>query len=175
MEITTSGISFGKMSYPCWTMCIFWQNVIMICRSYLCHICFSKKDIFGYTWDTPDLKKMHLVYIRCIFSCHMPYLSREGLRAGSKPRADSEQGSLHGLAGSRQRWRWKTGRTCGASWLKLAAGRLGAGFRALRCLGEGGRGTAAGAAGRRGDARGSRSGGQTAGPARGPGPGEWGK
>ena len=36
---------------------------------------FFKKDIFGYTWNILNLKKMYLVYTRYIFSCHMPNLS----------------------------------------------------------------------------------------------------
>ena len=59
MDITTSGIFFSKMSYPCHI------HVISV---------FQKR----YMWKYPvylKLKKMHLVYSRYIFSCHMPYLS----------------------------------------------------------------------------------------------------
>ena len=62
MDITTSGISFRKMSYQC----------------HVYVISVLKKYIFGYTviyLVYPKLKKLHLVYTRYIFSCHMPYLS----------------------------------------------------------------------------------------------------
>ena len=59
MDISISGISFGKMSYPCHI------HVISL---------FQKRYIWihlGY----PRLKKLRLEYTRYIFSCHMPYLS----------------------------------------------------------------------------------------------------
>ena len=59
MDITTSGIFFGKMSYSC--------HIHVISD-------FQKR----YIWINlvyPKLKKLHLVYTRYIFSCHMPYLS----------------------------------------------------------------------------------------------------
>ena len=55
---------------------IFWQSVISI--SYSCHTPFSTKIYLDIPTDFlvyPNLKKLHLVYTRYIFSCHMPYLS----------------------------------------------------------------------------------------------------
>ena len=59
MDIITSGISFGKMSYPCHI------HVISV---------FQKRYIWIYL-VYPKLKKLHLVYTWYIFSCHMPCLS----------------------------------------------------------------------------------------------------
>ena len=59
MDITTSGISFGKMSYPCHI------HVISV---------FQKRYIWIYL-VYPKLKKFHLVYTWYIFSCHIPCLS----------------------------------------------------------------------------------------------------
>ena len=59
MDITTSGIFFNKMSYPC--------HIHVISD-------FQKR----YIWIDlvyPKLKKLHLVYTWYIFSCHMPCLS----------------------------------------------------------------------------------------------------
>ena len=59
MDITTSCISFGKMSYQCHI------HVISV---------FQKRYIWIYS-VYPKLKKLHLVYTRYFFSCHKPYLS----------------------------------------------------------------------------------------------------
>ena len=59
MDITTSGIFFSKMSYPCHI------HVISF---------FQKRYIWIYL-VYPKLKKLHLVYTWYIFSCHMPCLS----------------------------------------------------------------------------------------------------
>ena len=59
MDITTSGIFFSKMSYPCHI------HVISF---------FQKRYIWIYL-VYPKLKKLHLVYTWYIFLCHMPCLS----------------------------------------------------------------------------------------------------
>ena len=59
MDITTSGIFFRKMSYPCHI------HVISV---------FQKRYIWIYLLY-PKLKKLHLVYSWYIFSCHVPCLS----------------------------------------------------------------------------------------------------
>ena len=59
MDITTSGIFFGKMSYPCHI------NVISV---------FQKRYIWIYL-VYPTLNKLHLVYTWYIFSCHIQCLS----------------------------------------------------------------------------------------------------
>ena len=59
MDITTSGIFFSKMSYPC--------HIHVISD-------FQKRYIWIYL-VYPKLKKLHLVYTWYIFSCHMPCLS----------------------------------------------------------------------------------------------------
>ena len=59
MDITTLGISFGKMSYPCYI------HVTSL---------FKKRYIWIYL-GYPRLKQLHSVYTMYIFSCHMPYLS----------------------------------------------------------------------------------------------------
>ena len=70
------------MSYPMDMMWTLQHQVYLLAK---CHIhvkfmshLFFKKDIFGYTiiyLVYPKFKKLHLVYTRYIFSCHMPYLS----------------------------------------------------------------------------------------------------